>query len=111
MENDIKDTSRGYVYHNKRFYAEAIKRGIELTYDKTIGWSCTEPSKELRSFVVKQRWVNKLNMHRQGEPADDELGKKIRKPSSTASTFVPDMGYLSGLQEMCYCFAVNVCYP
>lgn len=91
LENDIKDTTRGYVYHNKWFHDEAVKRGIELTYDKTIGWSCTEPSKELRSFVVKQHWVNKLNMQRQGEPVE-EPGKKVKRPSSTRKYICPGCG-------------------
>lgn len=70
-----------------------MKRGILLTYDKTIGWACTEPSRELRSFVVKQHWVNKLSIHREGEPEDVEQGSKKRKPHPPASMFVRAVGW------------------
>lgn len=37
--NDIKDTSRGSTYHNKRFKQEAEKRGLVISYDSRIGHS------------------------------------------------------------------------
>ena len=33
----IKDTSRGGTYHNKRFKAEAEKRGLVIGYDRCLG--------------------------------------------------------------------------
>ena len=34
--NNIKDTSRGGVYHNKHFKEQAEKRGLIIDYDKKI---------------------------------------------------------------------------
>lgn len=49
---DIKDTSRGGAYHNKRFKAEAEARGLVIDYDSRIGWSITSPSEELLDFII-----------------------------------------------------------
>lgn len=44
LENGIKDTSNMGRYHNKRFKAEAEKRGLLISCHEHIGWSVTEPS-------------------------------------------------------------------
>jgi len=49
--NGIKDTSNNNVYHNKRFKQEAEKRGLIIEHAKTIGWSKTSLTAELRDFV------------------------------------------------------------
>ena len=49
--NDIKDTSNGNVYHNKRFKREAELRGLYIDRAPTIGWSLTEPTEEFMDFV------------------------------------------------------------
>ncbi len=50
--NDIKDTSRGNTYHNKRFKIEAEKRGLVIEYDSRIGWSVTSPSEVLIDLII-----------------------------------------------------------
>ena len=49
--NDIKDTSNGNRYHNKRFKIEAEKRGLIIERADVIGYSVTTPSMELINFV------------------------------------------------------------
>ncbi len=51
--HQIKDTSRGATYHNKRFRAEAIKRDLIIEYDSRIGWSITSPSENLLNFCIE----------------------------------------------------------
>ena len=46
-ERGVKDTSRGGTYHNKRFKAEAERRGLLIGYDSRIGWSVTKPGPAL----------------------------------------------------------------
>lgn len=46
-ERGVKDTSRGGTYHNKRFKAEAERRGLLIGYDSRIGWSVTKPGPTL----------------------------------------------------------------
>lgn len=85
--NDIQDTSRAGRYHNNRFKAEAEKRGLSIDYDKTIGWSITTPTPELRSFVAAQGW-RKLTLSRSFEVKDP----KAKKPSSTRKYICPCCG-------------------
>lgn len=89
--NGIQDTSRGGTYHNKRFKEEAEKRGLCIEYNERIGWSITQPSKELRSFCTKQHWRNKLTICRAGGVGPDKEPKK-KKPSSTRKYICPCCG-------------------
>lgn len=50
--HDVKDTSRGGVYHNKRFKVEAEKHGIQIDYDERIGWSITTATEELIDWCI-----------------------------------------------------------
>ena len=86
--NGIKDTSRGATYHNSRFKAEAEARGLDISYDKKIGWSITQPTKELRSLCARQHWNGKLTACRQWTPKDP----KDPKPSSTRKYTCPCCG-------------------
>ncbi len=56
--NEIKDTSNGNVYHNKRFKIEAESRGLYIDKAPTIGWSITEPTEEFMDFI-KSLNINK----------------------------------------------------
>lgn len=53
-ENDIKDTSRGNTYHNKRFKAEAEKRGLVIEYSPRIGFSTTKPGQRLIDYIEQK---------------------------------------------------------
>lgn len=61
----IKDTSRGGTYHNKRFKAEAEKRGLVIGYDPRIGHSPTSPSDSLIAFIEGQGWTG-IDLSRTG---------------------------------------------
>ena len=53
LQNNIKDTSRGYAYHNKRFKEEAEKRDLHIEYDSRIGYSITSPTDNLLTFCLR----------------------------------------------------------
>lgn len=61
----IKDTSRGNVYHNKRFREQAEMRGLVLDYDGRIGFSITHPSLMLMDLINSMGWEN-VNLSRNG---------------------------------------------
>lgn len=48
----IKDTSRGYTYHNKRFKEAAERHGLCVEHHEKYGWSVTSPSDTLLDFVL-----------------------------------------------------------
>ena len=52
-ENDIKDTSRGFTYHNKRFKTAAESHGLIVAHHEKYGWSITSPSDALLDFVLE----------------------------------------------------------
>lgn len=52
-ENDIKDTSNNYRYHNKRFKTEAEKRGLVIEKAPTVGFSVTSPSDTFIEYIDK----------------------------------------------------------
>lgn len=50
-EQEIKDTSRGNTYHNKRFKEIAESHGLIVSYDERIGWSISQLTPEAEAFV------------------------------------------------------------
>lgn len=51
-ENGIKDTSRNYTYHNKRFKATAESHGLVVAHHDKYGWTITSPGDDLLDFVL-----------------------------------------------------------
>ena len=63
MQKGIQDCSRGGTYHNKRFKEIAEERDLQISYDKRIGWSITEPTEPLIDFIITQGWTD-IQMNR-----------------------------------------------
>lgn len=63
MQQGIQDTSRGGAYHNKRFRDAATARDLQISYDKRIGWSITQPTNALCEFILDQGWTD-IQMNR-----------------------------------------------
>lgn len=64
--NNIADVSQNGRYHNKRFKAEAEKRGLIISQGKYIGWSITEPSEAFKR-VIKDAGIEKpMDINRDG---------------------------------------------
>ncbi len=66
LQTGVQDTSRGGTYHNSRFRDAAQARDLQISYDKRIGWSITEPTDNLIAFILSQGWED-IQMNRQGE--------------------------------------------
>lgn len=76
LMNGIKDTSRGYSYHNKTFKERAEKCDLRIEYDKGIGWSLTYPTDKLIDFILEQGW-SEIMINRGGfykKPDNDKGG-------------------------------------
>lgn len=94
--NDIKDTSNGNVYHNKRFKKEAELRGLYIDKAPTIGWSVTEPTEEFMEFVddlkVKKELFNffrKISMKIPSEKAPNKKTTKYTCPGCSEAVRGP----------------------
>lgn len=63
LAHDVKDCSRGGVYHNRKFKEEAERRGLVIEHDERYGWTKTSPSEELLDYILTQGWAN-IDMNR-----------------------------------------------
>ncbi len=59
----IKDTSNGGVYHNKRFKETAESHGLEVTRSEKYGWSSTTPSDSLLDWILNND-VQEIQLNR-----------------------------------------------
>lgn len=57
LVNDIADTCQKGRYHNKTFKAEAEARDLEIGYDRTIGYSLTEPTEAFKKTLEDNGFV------------------------------------------------------
>lgn len=53
FQNGVKDTSRGYTYHNRRFKDAAEQCGLCVEHSDKYGWSHTSPGDTLLDFVLE----------------------------------------------------------
>lgn len=52
LQNNIKDTSRAGVYHNKKFKETAEAHGLIIDFNEHIGWSITKLTDEAKSWIA-----------------------------------------------------------
>ena len=102
--HDIKDTSRGGSYHNKRFKEIAEeKAGLHIEYDKRIGWSVTTPTERVMDFCIAHDLTDIQMCDHSGfgrgifgggtsAPGTPGAAGKTRKPSSTRKYECPCCG-------------------
>ena len=57
LVNDIADTCQKGRYHNKTFKAEAETRDLEIGYDRTVGYSLTEPTEAFKKTLEENGFV------------------------------------------------------
>ena len=58
--HNIKDTSRGNTYHNKRFKLLAETHGLIVEHSEKYGWSHTSPGDAMLDFVLKNELTDIL---------------------------------------------------
>lgn len=81
FENGVKDTSRGWTYHNKRYKEAAEAHGLIVENDEKYGWcktSLTEGSKAIVEQYMKKIGKTSFDLYR----ASASNGKKASKSNS-----------------------------
>lgn len=96
-EQNIKDTSRGNTYHNKRFKEEAEKRGLLIERHPTYGWALTKPSEGLATLVSGGAFAEvEAELHRRGGTGKSSGGSEegdAAKPKKSWHRYVcPECG-------------------
>ena len=93
QENEIKDTSRGNAYHNKKFKVECEKRGLIVKHDSRVGYGITEPGTGFVDFINNSKQFEPCRMQLVrtggGRASDTSTGKKA---SSTRKYVCPSCG-------------------
>jgi len=104
LQIGIQDCSRNGTYHNKRFRDAAQARDLQISYDKRIGWSITEPTDALIEFIIDQGWEDIRMSRTEGfaargtgtggtsQTGGNKAGTDGRKPSSTRKLICPQCG-------------------
>ena len=80
LQNEIKDTSRGNTYHNKKFKEEAEKRGLTIERHDKYGWTITTLNEEGKEFLETITDTN-FELHRTPMNVVEKL--KVKKKSSS----------------------------
>lgn len=84
MQHGVKDTSRGYSYHNERFRDEAEKHMIHIEKDEKYGWTITRPTDELLEYILEKGW-SEISMN-EGIDLSDRFGKGTGRPPKGTGT-------------------------
>ncbi len=79
FQNEIKDTSRGGVYHNKKFKETAEAHGLKIEFSDQIGWSLTTPTPETKQWIKDNIPIKAFGIYKQ--VADKQSGGKATKQS------------------------------
>jgi hypothetical protein len=77
--NNIKDTSNNHVYHNKKFKEEAEKKGLNIEYAKTIGWSITTLKQDTKNLIKTFKINSKVFDYYRKSFETAKKTKKIRR--------------------------------
>ena len=101
ITHGVQDCSRGGTYHNKKFKAEAERRGLHIEHHERYGWTITTPSEELIDYIISKGW-EEIRMNRGlgwvpppsgGAKAGGSTGSTPpKKPSSTRKYHCPCCG-------------------
>ena len=60
--NEIADTCQKGRYHNKTFKAEAEARDLEIGYDRTVGYSHTNPTEAFKKTLEDKGFTLKFSL-------------------------------------------------
>lgn len=101
ITHGVQDCSRGGTYRNKKFKAEAERRGLHIEHHERYGWTITTPSEELIDYIISKGW-EEIKMNRGlgwvpppsgGAKAGGSTGSTPpKKPSSTRKYRCPCCG-------------------
>lgn len=75
--NNIKDTSRGGIYHNKKFKETAEAHGLKIDFHEAIGWSLTSLPDSTKEWIKNNINIKGINIYKRiAEHAPKGTSKK-----------------------------------
>lgn len=97
LVNEIQDTCQKGRYHNKTFKAEAEARDLEIGYDRTVGFSHTNPTEAFKKtledngFVLEVPFARVMPEEKAKSPTATfarSAGRKLRRPPTSFAVSV-----------------------
>lgn len=90
LVNEIQDTCQKGRYHNKTFKAEAEARDLEIGYDRTVGFSHTNPTEAFKKTLEDNGFVLEVPFARvmpeKKAKAEREKASPLRVPGLRAGS-------------------------
>ncbi len=75
IQNNIKDTSRANIYHNKKFKEIAENHGLIVEFNEHIGYSRTSLTPKTTKWVDENISINSFKLVKKIQIADSNGGK------------------------------------
>lgn len=91
--HDIKDTSRGGVYHNKRFKETAEAHGLQCEHNEHIGWSHTTPTPDTKKWIEENINIKSFEVYKR--VADSAKGGASKPKQSMQKKVCPCCGNIA----------------
>lgn len=79
FQNEIKDTSRGGIYHNKKFKETAEAHGLHIEFSDQIGWSLTTPTQETKQWIKDNIPIKAFGIYKQVDEKDPKSSGKSKQ--------------------------------
>lgn len=90
LMNGIKDTSRGGVYHNKRFKETAEEHGLIIEHTEHIGWSLTSLPDSTKEWIKNNINIKGINIYKR--VAERATGTSTKPKQSMRKLVCPCCG-------------------
>lgn len=98
LQNEIQDTSRSGIYHNKKFKKIAEEHGLDVAEADKIGWSVTTLKPETAEWLEKNCNFAKITIHKKQPLVAD----KIAKPKQSTRKYIcPSCGLIVRATKEC----------
>lgn len=98
LQNGIKDTSRAYIYHNKKFKEIAEAHGLHIEFSEHIGYSLTSLTDASTSWVADNIPINGFKVYKM--KAAEKVGTSKPKQSSRKYVY-PCCGLIVRATKQC----------
>lgn len=76
FQNEVKDTSRAGVYHNKKFKQTAEDHGLHVDFSDQIGWSLTTPAETTKKWIKDNIPIKAFGIYKQVEEREGKSKSK-----------------------------------
>lgn len=98
LQNEIQDTSRSGIYHNKKFKKIAEEHGLNVEEADKIGWSVTTLKLETIEWLDKNCNFAEITIHKKQPLVAD----KIAKPKQSTRKYIcPRCGLIVRATKEC----------